>query len=173
MVEGDPDDEVHEDERNGDKPRDGHRRPQEQPHDPVDERLAPGALFLGGQVVGHGWAINAVPKYGYNEAARIKQRLEAQGHLAEAESLSGFRRILNISPDWPSVLAFVITLGLVLVFSAGRLRFAPHVPVMQSADARQRSYSRRGRGPRRHHPTLGGVLLEPQMAAVLVVVGEV
>jgi hypothetical protein len=48
--------------RNGDEPRDSHRRPQEQPHDPVDERLALEVLFLGGQVVGRSAGeVTAVP----------------------------------------------------------------------------------------------------------------
>ena len=86
----------------------------------------------GGKVAGHGWAINNVPRYGLNEAVRVKYRLEAQGTLKTAESLSGWRRFGRASPDGPRMLAFGTSLALVLLCAAGRFRFArwPLHPVL-------------------------------------------
>ncbi|MHC4251482.1 MAG: DUF6785 family protein [Planctomycetota bacterium] len=77
----------------------------------------------GGRAVGHGWAVNSVPRYGFNEAVRVKQKLEAQGALKEAESVSGWGRLLKVSPGGWRVFAFGTAVALVLLCTAARMRF--------------------------------------------------
>ncbi len=56
--------------------------------------------------------------------ARIRQRLQAQDALTEANATTGWARFANPTPDTRSTVAFLVGLFGVLLFSAGRLRFA-------------------------------------------------
>ena len=86
----------------------------------------------GGQAVGHGWAVNSVPRYGFNAAVRVKEKLVAHGKLEEAEAVSGWGRLLKVSPGGWRLFAFGTTLALVLLCTAARMRFAwwPIHPVL-------------------------------------------
>lgn len=68
----------------------------------------------------------------FNETIGIMQRLDAQGQLEEAGAATGLRRFREASPHRNGLVAFGAAVGLVLVFSALRLRFAgwPFHPVM-------------------------------------------
>ncbi len=68
------------------------------------------------------WATKSVPQFPFKEALRVKQRLIAQESLECAESLSGWQRFAEMSPDLSYILAFGAGLGLVLLFTALRLR---------------------------------------------------
>ena len=87
---------------------------------------------IGGVATGDGWTLNGVPKFAMNVIARTKQRLVAQGALSGAGELGFFGSLASISPAWPAVTGFLITMGLVLGFSVARIRFAwwPLHPVM-------------------------------------------
>jgi hypothetical protein len=79
-----------------------------------------------------GWAAHYVPRAPFEETVRVTQRLEAQGALAESETLHGWRRFAHAAPDKRLVLSFGIGLGLMLLTTAARLRFPrwPLHPVM-------------------------------------------
>ncbi len=77
------------------------------------------------------WQINQT-KVPYNDVITIMQRLDAQGQLEDAGAATGLARIMNASPNGQAIVTFLISAGLVLVFSGLRLRFAnwPFHPVM-------------------------------------------
>ena len=79
-----------------------------------------------------GWATRAAPTITFNAVVRAKQRLAGQGTLEHANSLSGWRRVAEMSPNGRCALAFGIGLALFLLFTMGRLRFRkwPIHPVM-------------------------------------------
>ncbi len=85
-----------------------------------------------GAAMHNAWITRIVPMEPFKEALRVKSELISQNSLEAAASYSGFERFFHLAPDWPSVAAFVIGLGLVLLFTAGRLRFPkwPLHPVM-------------------------------------------
>mgnify|MGYP003588527349 CR=1 FL=1 len=75
---------------------------------------------------------NQQPKVPYNEVIGILQRLESQGQLEVAGTVTGLRRFLDASPHKLALTTFAVGAGLVLLFSALRLRFNgwPFHPVM-------------------------------------------
>ena len=86
----------------------------------------------GAYLVGYGgWRIPA-SKMAFDAVASMAQKLNLQGVLASSLSLSGFQRLLHISPNWTCVTAFSTTFVLVLLFSAARMRWSkwPIHPVM-------------------------------------------
>ncbi len=78
------------------------------------------------------WASRTVPRGPFDKAMLIKQRLRAQGRLENAESLSGWRRLLAFSPSRTFLAGFGSALCVFLLLSAARLRFTswPLHPVM-------------------------------------------
>ena len=80
----------------------------------------PVAIYLqydhGFMAASDGWTRNTVPRFPLDPIVNIENRLASQGVLGESPS------ILNITPYWPGVLAFVITLGLIIATEAVRLR---------------------------------------------------
>ena len=78
-----------------------------------------------------GWTKN-VPRMSFDATVRVIERLDAQGNLAEAGQHTGLDWFRNLAPNKECVVAFGITLGLVLLFGAARLRFPrwPFHPVM-------------------------------------------
>ena len=87
---------------------------------------------LGVNRASDGWCTNGVGAFAFHRATTIKQDLSLVDQLAEAESVGGWGRFARISPDSETVWAFAATFGLVLLFTAGRLRFVwwPLHPVM-------------------------------------------
>jgi hypothetical protein len=85
----------------------------------------------GSGTVGDGWT-RGVPRMAFDATVRAAEKLEAQGNLKEAGKLSGWAWVRSLTPNKPCVLAFGISLGLVLSFAAARLRFPrwPFHPVM-------------------------------------------
>ncbi len=73
-----------------------------------------------------------IPTVPFREALQMEQRLEAQGRLQEAVSLHGLDRLAAIAPDRKALLALAGGFGVVLLMTAGRLRFSkwPFHPVM-------------------------------------------
>ncbi len=76
----------------------------------------------GATTVSDGWA-QGVPRMAFNATVRARQKLEAQGKLEEAGKLSGMAWIRSISPNVPAVVGFSVSMALVLLFTACRLRF--------------------------------------------------
>jgi len=70
------------------------------------------------------WGTRRVPQSPFVQIMRIKQRLIAQGKLEHSESLTTLQRLKEISPKRSCMISFAISAGLVLVFTAARLRFA-------------------------------------------------
>jgi len=79
-----------------------------------------------------GWLSRRVPTSPFSEAIQVQRRLTAQGKLELANSLSGWQRFGQMSPNMSCMIGFAAGLGLVLLCTAGRLRFAnwPFHPVM-------------------------------------------
>jgi hypothetical protein len=70
-----------------------------------------------------GWML-APSQFPYDNLVTIKQKLELQGLLEQAESVRGFERLAHIKPDFPCVGAFVGATVVALILAAGRLRFS-------------------------------------------------
>ena len=66
---------------------------------------------------------NARPKMAFQTDAHIRQKLQAQGLLDEAERLSGWARLWHARPNGEAVTGFVIAFGLVVLLSYLRQRF--------------------------------------------------
>ena len=77
----------------------------------------------GARNVGDGWTLWGVPFFALNSLSNLHRELEQDPELASTDRPSGMSRFLRIDPDEKAVTAFVVGLGLVLLFSAGRLRF--------------------------------------------------
>ena len=77
------------------------------------------------------WKIEQA-KRPFNETISIMQRLDAQGQLEEAGRVTGLKRFAEASPHRNGLIAFMTAAGLVVLFSALRLRFTgwPLHPVM-------------------------------------------
>ena len=75
---------------------------------------------------------NRVPQWAFEDAIRVKQRLDAQGQLGTAGAKTGLARFSVASIHGPGVTAMAIGFALVLVFSWCRLRFKrwPFHPMM-------------------------------------------
>ncbi|MHC4202853.1 MAG: DUF6785 family protein, partial [Planctomycetota bacterium] len=69
------------------------------------------------------WGFGAVPRYSFDKTVEIKQRLRAQGELAQSESTKGFDRFRRARPEARSVVGFAVGLALVLLLAAARLRW--------------------------------------------------
>ncbi|MGA1194125.1 MAG: DUF6785 family protein [Kiritimatiellia bacterium] len=71
-------------------------------------------------------------KVPFNDVIGIMQRLDAQGQLETAGQATGLARFLQASPNAQALITFALSAGLVLLFSALRLRFVnwPLHPVM-------------------------------------------
>ncbi|MBT3378639.1 MAG: hypothetical protein HN742_27020 [Lentisphaerae bacterium] len=74
------------------------------------------------------WANVNVPTFAFNQTVSMKQKLEAQGALSSAMSAHGFERFGRTAPKLDVAISAIAGLVLVLVVSAGRLRFA-HWPL--------------------------------------------
>ncbi len=85
-----------------------------------------------GTEISDNWAYTMAPKFSFEEAVRVKQRLVAQESLAEAEALSGWQRFAHAKPSKIAMVGMAIGFGLVLLFIFCRMRFAnwPLHPVM-------------------------------------------
>jgi len=66
--------------------------------------------------------------FAFNQTVSMKQKLEAQGALSSAMSAHGFERFGRTAPKLDVAISAIAGLVLVLVVSAGRLRFA-HWPL--------------------------------------------
>ena len=78
-----------------------------------------------------GWTKN-VPRMSFDATVRVIERLDDQGTHDQAGTHTGLAWFRNIRPTKECAIAFGITLGLVLLFGAARLRFPrwPFHPVM-------------------------------------------
>ncbi|HEX2949312.1 MAG TPA: DUF6785 family protein [Armatimonadota bacterium] len=78
------------------------------------------------------WACEQVPSSGFNAVLSTEQKLEAQGKLEQASTVSALGHFANFSPDPKFMLALGAGLLLTLLFTVGRLRFTkwPIHPVM-------------------------------------------
>ena len=86
----------------------------------------------GASSIANGWTNKQVPEFPFINIYNMKQLLSSQGALAESMSLTSWQRIMAMSPRWSMVIAFVTTFSLVMLFTAGRLRFSrwPLHPVL-------------------------------------------
>lgn len=79
-----------------------------------------------------GFATKSVPVWAAEGAIRARTRLLAQDTLAQAETVHGLARFAGMKPDRRFLISFGIAVAGVVLFTAGRLRFArwPLHPVM-------------------------------------------
>jgi hypothetical protein len=63
------------------------------------------------------------PSYVFDRDRKVRTKLQSQGRLAEAESVSGLGRFLKVRPHAGSLLAFGVAFGLVVACAALRNRF--------------------------------------------------
>jgi hypothetical protein len=79
-----------------------------------------------------GFATKAVPVWAGEGAVKARVRLQAQDMLDKAEGVHGWERFAMMKPDRPTTIAFALAFAGVILFFAGRLRFArwPLHPVM-------------------------------------------
>ena len=82
---------------------------------------------MGANKVSDGWT-RGVPRFAGDATVNIVQQLRLRGSLEEARSVSGWQRFGRLSPNRDCVMAFGIAMGLVLLFTMGRLRF-PRWPI--------------------------------------------
>jgi len=82
----------------------------------------------GAFVASDGWCNRAVPTMGIHQAVDVKYKLEAQGTLEQARSVSGWSRFLDLSPNVPCLISFGVVFALALLCSLGRLHF-PKWPI--------------------------------------------
>ena len=68
------------------------------------------------------WGAGAVPRYSFDKTVELKQRLRAQGALAESESVRGLARLGRAEPKPRSLIGFGVGLGVVLLLAGARLR---------------------------------------------------
>lgn len=78
------------------------------------------------------WATQWVPKMPIEETVMMEQRLQSQGLLDEAATISGWGHFRNMAPSPRMLLVLGIGAGLVLLLTAARLRWTrwPIHPVM-------------------------------------------
>lgn len=75
-----------------------------------------------------GWANASVPRAPFESTLKAKHRLVAQGNLETASSLQGWERLAHIRPKPGYVVAFGVSLALVLLCYWARLYF-PRWPI--------------------------------------------
>lgn len=73
---------------------------------------------------GDGWTMGSVPRFAFDASCRVRQALAAQDCLPALDDRSPWQRLRQASPTPASVTAFLVTFALVLLFTAGRHRFA-------------------------------------------------
>ena len=71
-----------------------------------------------------GWGTGAVPRYPFDKAAHMKQRLRNQNRLEKVESVEGFARFSEITVEPPTALMFLAGAAAVGLLSAIRLRLS-------------------------------------------------
>ncbi|MHC4981701.1 MAG: DUF6785 family protein [Planctomycetota bacterium] len=78
-----------------------------------------------------GWTNYYVPRFAFQQIAKIQKDL-GPAEVSKANSLSGWERLPQATPKTPCIVAFGVAMGLVLLFTAARLRFPrwPLHPVM-------------------------------------------
>jgi hypothetical protein len=76
-----------------------------------------------GNEAGDRWADTVAPTTPFNNVVAVKQRLTAQGELAEAGRAKGWRRLADASPNPTCMWAAAAGLVMVVLFAAARLRF--------------------------------------------------
>lgn len=78
------------------------------------------------------WSSVSCPSSPFAETVQVEQRLEAQDQLPNAESLRGLEHFAAMHMDRTAVISMAVGLGLVILFTIGRLRFSkwPVHPVM-------------------------------------------
>lgn len=78
------------------------------------------------------WGSQIAPGLAFDNVVAMEQRLEGQGRLQAASNISGWEHFTHMAPEPSLVIALVIGLVLVLLFTFGRLRFTkwPIHPVM-------------------------------------------
>ncbi|MHC4503834.1 MAG: DUF6785 family protein [Planctomycetota bacterium] len=91
----------------------------------------------GAMEVSDGWTAGrpnrrGIPRNPFDAVVGIKQRLAAQGELGAAGGQSGAAWFGSLSPNVPCLVGFGVAVGLVILFTACRLRFPrwPFHPVM-------------------------------------------
>lgn len=74
--------------------------------------------------INDGWASQEMPRRIYESNLIARQRLDAQGllHAAPSEGVTGV--IQSLTPTWPAIIAMLITVGLVLLFTYFRHRYS-------------------------------------------------
>lgn len=77
----------------------------------------------GSMTASAGWA-RYTAKLPFDQALKMKQELIARDQLQEAEAVSGIGRLLVATPRRPFVIAFALGVGLCVIVSFLRLRFA-------------------------------------------------
>jgi hypothetical protein len=77
-----------------------------------------------GTATADNWSYNLSPKFSFEEAVRIKQRLVAQESLEASEALSGWQRFAHARPSKIAMIGMAIGFVLALSFILGRMRFA-------------------------------------------------
>ena len=71
---------------------------------------------------GDGWITQTAPRYAYNEALMIHDKLTAQGTLATAGTHAGWLRVLQARPSWTHMATFCLALVLTLGCAVARHR---------------------------------------------------
>jgi hypothetical protein len=68
------------------------------------------------------WSTDIVPRFPFDEAVMLKQRLEAQGVLEEVGSTTGWQRFSGIAPHGGAIITLLIAAGLVFLCFFMRMR---------------------------------------------------
>ncbi len=69
------------------------------------------------------WMTRQRPAFVFDRDRQVRTKLQSQGRLAEAESVSGLGRFLKVRPHAASFIAFAVAFGLVVACAALRNRF--------------------------------------------------
>jgi hypothetical protein len=69
------------------------------------------------------WSSKATPRMQFDNIRMVKEKLDVQGRLEEAEDVSGLRRFARMKPNSACMIALVAGVLLVLGFVAARIRF--------------------------------------------------
>lgn len=71
-----------------------------------------------------GWSSHGVPRFPYEVNVQMTRRLEAQGALDRAHSVSGWERFMDMDVDRTFLIGFSCMFAMVVLFSFLRYRFA-------------------------------------------------